>query len=433
VTFLRSRLATLRDLVSRARRLFGPTERPEADLTVDSTTGLFHAPTEEFFEQLTGLAGNVAHDFKAALSIILGESDLLLSRLAIDDPIREGIEGIRQAALQAGDMANGLTTFTGRSMNDRVVVDINDFARATQHELDLLLGDTVTLTMALNTQPCLARADREGLRQILLNLSRNAQEAMPQGGRLAIATSVIAGDDAKPFAPVYLRDKRYVVVEVSDTGIGMDSQTLERMFEPFFTTKARSIGTGLGLSTVWGIVNRYKGHILVDSKLGEGTTIRLLLPHAFSWLDATDINAIDTAATGTETVLLVDDEPAVRHVSAYSLSRLGYAVVEATDSRAAVEMLASDNAAFDLVITDMTMPGISGAEVVRAAFATRADIAVLCMSGFTYSETALPTPENGRCAFLKKPFTRRELANAVRAVLEAKAECSVRPSHTLPG
>ncbi len=368
-------------------------------------------------EAVGRLAGGVAHDFNNLLTAILGYCQLALERLTPDHPVRPDIQEIVKAGERASDLTSQLLAFGRRQMLQPRVLDLNAVVRDLTRLLGRLLGPAVRLESRLGAARPWVRADSGQLEQILVNLSLNARDAMPGGGTLTIETADAEGR---------------VALLVADTGTGMDPDTLARAFEPFFTTKERGRGTGLGLSTVYGIVKQSGGDIAVASAAGAGTTFRIILPavgapaeepaRARAGEEAAGA-AVGGPATGPSagTVLLVEDEEAVRELVRGVLEARGYHVLLAADGQGALLESERHGGPIDLLITDLIMPGMSGGDLAACIMTSRPALRVLYMSGYTDESLAPARLERAGTAYLQKPFTLGALMEAVREVLGAPA------------
>jgi PAS domain S-box-containing protein len=364
-------------------------------------------------EAVGQLAGGVAHDFNNLLTVIRGHCDLVLES-GVGSEAREGIEEIRRAADRAGGLTRQLLAFSRKQLLRPRLLDLNVVVAGMERMLRRLIGEDVAI--ALRLAPALAPtlADPGQIEQVLLNLAVNARDAMPQGGTLTIETSdaviaaALAHDDG------IVLPGRYVMLRVTDTGLGMDEATRRRAFEPFFTTKGAGQGTGLGLATVFGIVRQSNGHIRVDSAPGAGTAFTLFLPTASGVVEESRTAGAPAAGGATGTILLVEDEAPVRALARRILSRAGYTVLEATDGADALRIARAHPGAIDLVLTDVVMPGMSGRELVEALRRERPIVAVLYMSGYTDDVIVRRSALNPRMVFVQKPFTAAELELAVR-------------------
>jgi PAS domain S-box-containing protein len=380
------------------------------------------------------LAGGIAHDFNNLLMVIRGESDLILRRLDTASPMRQNAEGIREAADQAATLTRQLLAFSRKQVVTPAVIDLNSVVDGIRKILPRLIGETIQF--AATTQPDLARvkADPGQLEQMILNLVVNARDAMPNGGRLSMLTQNVEVD-ADTARQRGVSPGPHVMLEVSDTGVGMDAETRSHLFEPFFTTKAQGKGTGLGLSTVYGIVNQSGGHIWVHSELGAGTTFRIYLPRATdvpapepaaargpergAAETGAEARAAEPGAAGRETILLVEDARRVREVVREILEMTGYEVLEARHGAEALEISAAHDGPIHLMVTDVVMPQMSGRELAQRLAPLRPDMRVLYMSGYTDDAIVRHGVLDAGIAFIPKPFTPDALAAKVRQVLDA--------------
>jgi two-component system cell cycle sensor histidine kinase/response regulator CckA len=356
-------------------------------------------------EAIGRLAGGVAHDFNNLLTIILGNTHLLRAAAPPDEEAIGLIDEIREAADRAAGLVRQLLTFSRRTPAHPEIVDLNQIVASTASLLRRLLGEQITVHTRLAPDPVRVRADRGQLEQVVMNLAVNARDAMPNGGTLTISTRRID--------PPSLGEDPIARLTVTDTGIGMTDEVKARIFEPFFTTKGPDKGTGLGLATVYGIVEQSGGHIEVDTAPGKGTTFRVDLPWCFAAAPSTVITARETmfrtTPGGGKSVLLVEDEDGVRKLARFALEGQGYTVAEAPDAESALELLKPDRT-FDLLVTDLTMPGMDGRDLAGRVRATRPEVGVVFVSGYV--------PDGGRleeipgAIFLPKPFTPVELLRA---------------------
>ena len=368
-------------------------------------------------EALGQLAGGVAHDFNNLLTVINVESEFLDEGLAPDDPGRDAIRQIQRAAAHAAGLTRQLLTFSRKQILRPRSVDLNDLVTETSQMLRRVLGEDVELvtTLAAALPPILA--DPGQLQQVLMNLAVNSRDAMPEGGVLLVATkSEVIGDDSAVLAA-----GEYAVLTVSDTGSGMDENVRRRIFDPFFTTKPLGAGTGLGLSTVLGIVQQSGGHISVASKVGRGTRFTIHLPRAPEALIAQENRgARPPAAMATQraTVLLVEDEKELRSACRRVLEREGYTVLVAEDGYEALAISESFSGAIDLLVVDMVLPVLSGRDLATRLVQRRPALQVLYMTGYTDDEIFRRGLSDGSGNLLEKPFASRELMEAARAALQ---------------
>ncbi len=366
-------------------------------------------------EAVGQLAGGVAHDFNNQLTAILGYTKLLLDQHGDDPVIGPDLLEIQRAGRSSAKLTQQLLAFSRKQMLRMEVLDLNQVVRRLGQILTRVVGEDVQLKAKLSGERLHLRADSGQLDQVLMNLAVNARDAMPNGGVLTIETSsVTLREDSKLPESVKIVPGRYVVLSVSDTGAGMDGQTSARIFEPFFTTKEKGKGTGLGLATVYGIVKQLGGYIWVDSDPGLGARFTLHLPTTVETADASDAGLSSvTSAALAETILLVEDEDAVRRFACRVLKGHGYQVLEAATPDEALA-IAAENPAIDLVLTDVVMPGLSGPEML-ARIRDRRPMRGLLMTGYT---ERLVMNKDGNSDVLEKPFEANKLLRLVRRALE---------------
>jgi two-component system cell cycle sensor histidine kinase/response regulator CckA len=374
-------------------------------------------------EAVGRLAGGIAHDFNNLLTVITSYSEILLEDLAPQDPRRGDLEEIRKAAASAAGLTRQLLAFSRQQVLEPRVLDVNAVLASTEKLLQRLLGEDIELVTALVPQPGAVKADPGQLEQVIVNLAVNARDAMPDGGKLTIETANADMDEA--YARVHLPSKpgQYVMLAVSDTGVGMDEQTQRRIFEPFFTTKEVGKGTGLGLATVYGIVKQSGGFIWVYSEPGRGTTFKIYLPRVDEPMEAVTLPAAPKESLqGTETVLLVEDAAEVRAVTHLVLDRLGYTVLEAPNGKAALHLATKHHGPIHLLLTDVVMPELGGRHLAEQLTALRPELRVLYASGYTDDAVVRHGVLKPGIAYLQKPFTPQVLARKVREVLDAPPE-----------
>jgi len=386
------------------------------------------------------LAGGIAHDFNNLLMVIRGDSDLMLRRLPPGHPLRPNAEGVREAADQAATLTRQLLAFSRKQVVAPRLVDLNGIVASIHAMLQRLLGETINLVTV--TAPDLGgvKADPGQMEQMILNLCVNARDAMPDGGRLTVRTANVDLDAAAAAREwTDARPGPYVMLEVSDTGAGMDGETRSHLFEPFFTTKEQGKGTGLGLSTVYGTVKQSGGHISVESEVGHGSTFRVYLPRVATPVVAAEARRVEAptprpaagdglAAGRGETVLLVEDAQRVRAVVREILEMSGYTVLEAHHGAEALELSNRHAGPIHLLVTDVVMPQMSGRELAQRLSTLRPDLKVLYMSGYTDDAIVRHGVLASGIAFLSKPFTPDALALKVRELLDGVgAGASVAP------
>jgi PAS domain S-box-containing protein len=366
-------------------------------------------------EAVGRLAGGIAHDFNNLLTVIRGNSELLLLDLPPDDPIREDVEEIKRASDRAASLTQQLLAFSRKQVLHPRVFDLNEVVANTEKMLGRLIGEDIELVCIAEPDLGPVMADPGQFEQVIVNLAVNARDAMPDGGRLTIQTRSIQLDQLDEQRPSYVPAGSYLVLDVSDTGTGMDERTRARMFEPFFTTKEIGKDTGLGLATVYGIVTQSGGYIAVKSDLGRGTVFSIYLPRATEKVTASGHHAEPSAAQllGSETILLVEDEDAVRSLASKILRRKGYRVLEARNGTEALRIAEEHRTAIDLLLTDVVMPHMDGRELVKWLKTLRPDTRVLYMSGYTNGADTGPHSGLGE-SFVQKPFGAVELIDKVR-------------------
>jgi CheY-like chemotaxis protein len=374
-------------------------------------------------EAVGQLAGGIAHDFNNLLTGILSYSELMLQELRPGDPLRGDLEQIRHAGQRAAGLTRQLLAFSRRQVLQPRVLSLNATVTELDAMLHRLLGADVVFETELDPGLWYVLADPGQLEQVLVNLVVNARDAMPNGGTLTIATANRQLDATDETRGNGVRPGGYVTLSVRDTGVGMDVPTQARIFDPFFTTKEAGKGTGLGLSTVYGIVEQSGGHIAVESAPGQGATVTIFLPRHEPSPGAAAPGQPDRRGlpTGNETLLLVEDEAAVRSSARRLLERHGYEVVEARHGRDALRILDEGGRRIDLVITDLVMPEMGGREMVERVRAHYPAMKVLFMSG--YSERAVTSdgsmpPGTG---FVEKPFTVEQLIRRTREILDGQS------------
>jgi len=368
-------------------------------------------------EAVGRLAGGVAHDFNNLLMVISGYAEVILAGLDFRHPLHEKGRAIQQAADRATTLTRQLLAFSRKQLLELKVVDVNAVVQDMERLLRPLIGENVEFDAKLSPEAAHTRADAGQLEQILMNLVVNAKDAMPNGGKLTMQTQNIVVDENHRRGQTFIRPGQYVMLSVSDTGMGMDKETQSRIFEPFFTTKEKGKGTGLGLSTVYGIVKQSGGYVLVQSEEGRGTKFQIYLPRVEGIAEKHAPQSTPAILGGSETVLLVEDEESVRQLVRDTLTAKGYRVVEAENGEAGLAAAAQHQGKIDLVITDVVMPGIGGRELIKQLAELRPETKVLYLSGYTEDAIISEGTIEREAAFLQKPFTLKSLSQKVREVL----------------
>jgi two-component system, cell cycle sensor histidine kinase and response regulator CckA len=373
-------------------------------------------------EAVGRLAGGIAHDFNNLLTIIKGYTELAVQRKEIPVPVRGDIEHIEDASERAAGLVRQLLAFSRKQVLQPKNLDLNGIVLGLEKLLRRLIGEDIEMKTMVSAGLGTIKADPAQVEQVLMNLVVNARDAMPSGGKIIVETSNVDLDKTYASEHVTVKPGSYVMLAVSDTGTGMSSETAAHIFEPFFTTKGGSKGTGLGLATVYGIVKQSGGYIWVYSEPGKGATFKVYFPRVDERAESdTRTNQEPSAKRGSETVLLVEDDDAVRELAEVILSSQGYKVVSANGPKRAEEIAATRGQEIDLVLTDVIMPSLSGRELVRRLTAVNPKLRVLYMSGYTDNVIAQGGVLEEGLAFLQKPFTPRALAQKVREVLDAVA------------
>lgn len=372
-------------------------------------------------EVIGQLAGGIAHDFNNLLTVIKGNTEIALDEAHASQPAREVLQEALRATEHAAVLTRQLLAFSRKEIVQPRIIDINQVILSMEQMLSRLIDEHVTVSTHLAPGAVITVADPGQIEQILVNLAVNARDAMPQGGRLSIETGHIVLDRPSFPSGVVIQAGSYVMLRVRDTGAGMDAAVQARVFEPFFTTKGPTQGTGLGLSTVYGIVTQAGGHVWVESEPGHGSTFTIYLPQASvdAGVPAVTSRAPAPAVAASETILLVEDEEGVRRLACRILMRQGYRVIEAGDGREALEIASRSETSIDLLVTDLIMPRMSGRELALRVHQHRPTLKVLFMSGYTNDEVLRRDLLDPGVAFLPKPFAPRDLLDAVHAALAA--------------
>jgi PAS domain S-box-containing protein len=374
-------------------------------------------------EAVGRLAGGVAHDFNNILSVVLTNSEMLLDDIAPESPLRAQVEQIRLAGKRAADLTRQLLMFSRKQVLEPKVLDLNRLLSSMDKMLRRLVGEDVDMISTPAATLANVLVDRSSIEQVIMNLVVNARDAMPTGGQLAIETANVTLDEACARRHLEVTPGPHVLLAVRDTGVGMDRATQARIFEPFFTTKPMDQGTGLGLSTAFGIVKQSGGSIWVDSEPGKGTTFKVYLPLIEAAVDEERPSTLPPRVlSGSETILLVEDEDHVRSAARGILRRQHYHVVDAKNGNEALLLCEQHAGIIDLLLTDVVMPNMSGVELARRIAAIRPVTKVLFMSGYTDDAVIRHGAVGTGITFVQKPFTTEMLARKVRQVLDTKPE-----------
>lgn len=425
---LKQRLGRLVPSVQRAlRETAERAERQRAEEALRQSEKQFRQAQK--MEAVGRLAGGIAHDFNNLLTVIMGYSQVLSSELGPQHPLRSKIEETQKAGERAATLIRQLLTFSRKQSLDPKVLSLNQTVESVESLLRRLIGEDIRLVTKLDPTNGRLRADQAQIEQVLVNLVVNARDAMAKGGILTIETARVELTRSPLYHLNPLPPGPYVKLSVVDTGCGMDRQTQSHIFEPFFTTKEEGKGSGLGLSTVFGIVTQGGGGIDVASRVGHGTRFDLYFPSVDSEVQATTpAREQGRPSRGTETILVVEDEPSVRTLVRDELRKLGYRVVEAKNGVEACLLATQQSGALDLLLTDVVMPGMGGRELAQHLSVIRPDLRVLFTSGYTDDVGVTGGHDENLIGFLPKPFTPEVLGRAVRDLLDTRT----RSGHAAP-
>jgi two-component system cell cycle sensor histidine kinase/response regulator CckA len=400
------------------------TKRKKAEETLRESEEKLRLSEEQLrmsqkLEAVGQLAGGVAHDFNNLLTVITGYSDLVLARLDESDDNRPKIEEIKRAALRASSLTRQLLAFSRKQVLQPKLFNLNDLVADMSKMLQRLIGENIEMTTCCGPEAPI-NADPGQIEQVLMNLVVNARDAMPNGGRITVETSRVEIDEGYASSHLNVQPGSYVMLAVSDTGGGMDAETRKHIFEPFFTTKELGKGTGLGLSTVYGIVKQSGGNIWVYSELDHGTIFKVYLP-AVAQTNVETSAAPKAAAIprGTETILIVEDEPQIRQLAFECFKHCGYNVLSTADGLEAVQLIERLQEPIDLILSDVVMPKVSGRELAERVSTLRPATKVLFMSGYTNDAIVNHGIMDGATWFIQKPFALDALARLVRKVLDS--------------
>jgi PAS domain S-box-containing protein len=370
-------------------------------------------------ESVGRLAGGVAHDFNNILSVIIGYSELGLLKSLPGNPLNEKLLQIKDAARRAEDLVRQLLAFSRKQVLEKRVLDLNEVILNMMRMLSRIIGEDIKLEVALQDSPRKILADQSQLVQVLMNLAVNARDAMPNGGKFIIKTADIDVRNAYGGIDESPEPGHYVLLSVSDTGIGMSDKVVKNIFEPFFTTKGPEAGTGLGLSTVYGTIKQHGGHIDVHSEQGVGTTFDIYLPVTEREDEATSACEDFYVRQGNETILIVDDEEAIRELLAETLQGHGYRVFESPDGEKALELIVTKNLTIDVLLTDIVMPVMNGRDLARHISALFPDAVIIFMSGYSQKTRIQDIMDSQPAYFIQKPVTPRLLFEKLREALDS--------------
>ena len=372
-------------------------------------------------EAVGRLAGGVAHDFNNMLTVIAGYNRMILDDLSPLDPLRGCAEEVLKAADRTAALTQQLLAFSRRQVMRSCVMNVNTTVEHTEKMLRRLIGEDIELVLSLSADIGNIKADPNHIEQAIVNLALNARDAMPKGGRITVETANTYLDETYARTHLGVKPGEFVMVAVSDTGHGMDAETRRRLFEPFFTTKEKGKGTGLGLATVYGVVKQLGGDIWVYSEPGQGTTFKLYFPRVTETASLPPASPVEAnRAPSTETILVVEDEQAVRDLTVKILRKLGHTILAAANGAEAIEIATSYPGPIALLLTDVVMPNMSGRQVADHLLKLRPDLKVLYLSGYTDNTVIHHGVLDHGVEFLPKPFSREALARKIRDVLGSR-------------
>jgi nitrogen-specific signal transduction histidine kinase/CheY-like chemotaxis protein len=377
-------------------------------------------------ESVGRLAGGIAHDFNNMLTAINGYSGLILRQLESNNPLRPKVEEIKKAGERSASLTNQLLAFSRQQVLKPKVLDINEVIIDTSKMLQRLIGEDIQLNLIPNRKIGQVEVDPGQLTQVIMNLAVNARDAMPDGGNLTIETANVYLDEKYAALHIPTKPGSYVMLAVSDSGVGMNDETLQHIFEPFYTTKEVGKGTGLGLATVYGIVKQSSGYIWVYSEVDKGTTFKIYFPRVdVEVYDDTTTDNFEDIPGGNETILLAEDEDTVRNLARQILESCGYRVIEARNGTEALSVYQNSGSEIDLLITDVVMPKMGGRELSENLNKINPHIRHLYMSGYTDDAIIRQGMITADMNFIQKPFTFEGLAQKVRQLLDEKKSSSV--------
>jgi PAS domain S-box-containing protein len=370
-------------------------------------------------EAVGQLAGGVAHDFNNIISAIIGYGYLLQKKMGSDDLLRADVEQILESANRAAEVTHSLLAFSRKQIMNVRPVNINDIILKIERLLSRLIGEDIEVSTVFAVPDPICIADAGQIEQVLLNLATNARDAMPHGGKLTISTELTQLDDGFIRTHGYGKTGGYALITVSDNGMGMKQEEMEKIFEPFYTTKETGKGTGLGLAMVYGIIKQHDGYIIVYSEPGKGTSFRIYLPVARTKSEVLAKSAVDAvAARGTETILVAEDDDKLRKLSEIVLTQNGYTVILANDGQEAISKFIDNKESIQLLLLDMVMPKKGGKEVYEEIRRIRSDIKVIFSSGYAAERIDPDLLVTENIILLTKPVSPRDLLTRVRGMLD---------------
>jgi PAS domain S-box-containing protein len=368
-------------------------------------------------EAIGRLAGGIAHDFNNLMNIVLGHAQLLSAESGLTERGKNGLGQIRRAGERAAALAHQLLAFSRKQVLQPTVLNLNEIVAGVEKMLSQVIGEDIELATRLHPSLAPVKADPVQMEQVLMNLAVNARDAMPHGGTLLMETNNVQLDEVEARRQPGCPAGPCVMLTVSDTGHGMDAETLEHVFEPFFTTKEPGKGTGMGLATVYGIVTQSGGNILVSSTLGKGTTFQIYLPAETALAEIRVEAPVEEVAGGTETILVVEDEPNLREITRIFLEDYGYRVLEAVDVEEALQIAKTFADPIHLLLTDVIMPGMSGRQLASQILTARPEMKVVYMSGYNDDMLVHHEVLEPGVTLLQKPFDKVQLARKIRSIL----------------
>ena len=367
-------------------------------------------------EAIGVLAGGIAHDFNNVLGAIIGNTEMALDETPVDSPVAHRLAQVLKATIRARDLTREILTFSRRSEKERKPMRLTPLVKETHKLLRASLPAFIDVRLDIRVGDDIVTGNASDLQQVIMNLATNSAQAMPEGGLLEIEVTDALLKSGEGMPDPDLRPGPYLVIGVRDGGIGMEESVRRRVFEPFFTTKGESEGTGLGLTVAYGILKSHEGAIVVESEPGKGSLFRVFLPKAEDAVSALAVKS-RKAPRGKETILFVDDEESLTQVAEGMLSRLGYTVFTRMSASAALELFCTQPDTFDIVITDQTMPGMTGITLAKSLLKVRPDLPIVLCTGYSDAVSQASAKTAGVREFLMKPIARQDLAEAVRRAL----------------